>query len=154
MYLGFENPGIIGGEGCFALPLLLGGVLKGDTSAASAEASGASDVRDAGVESIGCDLLAILGLPARFMGGGTGGADEVGRSLLRGSAAGAAPECDGSKGLESSAGVPSRLGILNLVPLVADAGGVGESRATCDFGRNGFGECIGELNDFGGDLGD
>jgi hypothetical protein len=89
MYLGFENPGITGGEGCFVLPLLLGGVLNGETSAASEEASGASDAR--GAVSIGWGLLGIFGFPARFMGGGTAGADETGRSLFRGSAAGTVP---------------------------------------------------------------
>jgi hypothetical protein len=154
MYLGFESPGITGGDGAFALPLLLGGVLKGDTSAASAEASGASEVRGAGVGSAECGLLGILGFPALFMGGGTGGADEIGRSLLRGSAAGPVPVCCGNSGLESAAGVPSRLGVLNLLPFKADPGVVGESRTACDFGRDGFGECIGDPYCLGGDLGD
>lgn len=69
MYLGFENTGITGRDGCFVLPLLLGGVLNGDTSAPSEVASGASDVR--GAVSIGWGLLGILGFPARLMGGGT-----------------------------------------------------------------------------------
>jgi len=154
MYFGLENPGITGGEGAFALPLLLGGVLKGDTSAASADDSGASEVRGTGVGSAECDLLGILGFPARFMGGGTGGADEIGRSLLRGSAAGPDPVCCGNSGLESAAGVPWRLGSLNLLPFVADAGVVGESRAACDFGRDGLGEWTGDAYCFGGDFGD
>jgi hypothetical protein len=145
MYLGLEKPGITGGVGSsLALPpLLLGGVLKGDTSAASAEVlPGASDARGAG--SVECGLAGIFGLPARFTGGGTGGAEEVGRSLFRGSgAAGAEPVCEGNSGLDPNAGVVSRLGILkDLAPFVADVGGVGESRAACDFGREGCGECI------------
>jgi hypothetical protein len=145
MYFGLEKPGITGGVGSsLALPpLLLGGVLKGDTSAASAEVPpGASDARDAG--SVECDLAGIFGLPARFTGGGTSGAQDVGRSLLRGSAeAGAGLGWDGNSGFEPSAGVVSRLGILkDLVPFVADVAGVGESSAACDFGRDGRGECI------------
>jgi hypothetical protein len=86
MYLGFENPGMAGGvASSFVLPLLLGGVLKGDTSA-SEDASGASDAR--AVVSIDCGLLGIFGLPARFIGGGMDGTVDVGRSFLRGSAAG------------------------------------------------------------------
>lgn len=134
-----EKPGITGGDGSFALPLLLGGVLKGETSAASDEASGAKEVRvDVSTD---CGLLSIFGFPARFMGGGTGGADEVGRSPLRGSAVGAAPDWDGNKGFESKEGVASRLGILKVLdPLVAEAGVEGESSAACDFGRDGRGE--------------
>lgn len=88
MNFGFEKPGITGGEGSpLALPpLLLGGVLKGDTSAGSAEVSGAKDVRrvDGSTER---GLVGIFGFPARFTGGGTGGVEAVGRSFLRGSAA-------------------------------------------------------------------
>jgi hypothetical protein len=51
--------------------------------------------------------------------------------------------CVGKRGFESSAGVPSRLGILNgLVPLLVRTGGEGESSAACDFGREGRGACI------------
>jgi hypothetical protein len=87
MNFGFENPGMAGGDvSSFALPpLLLGGVLKGDTSAASDEFSGARLVRVIGSTDRG--LLGIFGFPARFTGGGTGGAEAVGRSFLRGSAA-------------------------------------------------------------------
>lgn len=84
--LGFEKPGITGGVGSpFVLPpLLLGGVLNGETSAAaSTEASGARDDRVAG--SVDCDLVGTFGFPARLMGGGTGGAEATGRSPLRGS---------------------------------------------------------------------
>jgi hypothetical protein len=50
MYFGLEKPGIVGGEGSpFALPpLLLGGVLKGDTSVGSEVFSGAKVARVAG----------------------------------------------------------------------------------------------------------
>lgn len=84
--LGFEKPGITGGVGSpLALPpLLLGGVLNGDTSAAaSEEASGASVDRTDG--SVECDLFGTLGFPARLTGGGIGGAEATGRSPLRGS---------------------------------------------------------------------
>jgi hypothetical protein len=85
MNFGFENPGITGGEeSSFVLSPLLGGVLKGDTSFASEKLSGASVLR-AGV-STDWLLLGIFGFPARFIGGGTGGADEIGRSVFRGSA--------------------------------------------------------------------
>jgi hypothetical protein len=154
MYLGFENPGMTGGDCSALLPsLLLGGVLNGDTSAASDEGSGASVARPAG--STVCGLAGIFGFPARLTGGGTGGAEESGLSLLRGSAAGAAPVWDGKRGCESKAGVASRLGILKVfVPFVADAGGVGESSAACGLGREGRGECICGSNDLGGDFGD
>jgi hypothetical protein len=50
--------------------------------------------------------------------------------------------------------VLSRLGILKaFAPFAAEAG-VGESSAAWDFGCDGFGECIGDPKDFGGDLGD
>lgn len=109
--LGFENPGMTGGEGSpFALPsLLLGGVLKGDISAASEEASGA---RFARVVSTECDFGAILGLPARFTGGGTGGADDTGRSLLRGSFELPLLVLLGNTVFGSLPGVVPRLGIL------------------------------------------
>lgn len=110
MYFGFEKPGIAGGDGSpFALPLLLGGVLKGDTSAASDEFSGARLARAASTD---CDLLGIFGLPARLIGGGTDGAEDADFSPLRGSAEGVAAALVGNRGFESSEGVPSRLGIL------------------------------------------
>jgi hypothetical protein len=91
MYLGLENPGMAGGvASSLVLPLLLGGVLNGETSAASDDASGASDAL--AVVSIACGLFGIFGLPALLMGGGIDGAIDVGRSFLRGSAAGAALE--------------------------------------------------------------
>jgi hypothetical protein len=90
MYLGLEKPGITGGVGSSLwLSLLLGGVLKGDTSTTSKDVSGARVPRASG--STEWDLLGILGFPARFTGGGTGGADDTGRSPLRGSALGVAP---------------------------------------------------------------
>jgi hypothetical protein len=155
MYFGLEKPGITGGEGSpLTLPsLLLGGVLKGDTSAGSGIVSGARVARAVG--SPFCGLPASFGFPARLTGGGIGGTEEVGRSLLRGSAAGTAAACEGKSGFESRAGVASRLDILkNLEPLVVDTGGDGESKAACDSGREGRGECTSESKDFGGDLGD
>ena len=90
MYFGFEKPGITGGDGSplTLSPLLLGGVLKGDTSAASDEFSGAKVARPPW--SSDCGLLGIFGFPARFTGGGTGGADEFDRSPFRGSVLGVA----------------------------------------------------------------
>jgi len=138
---GFENPGITGGEGSpFVLSPLLGGVLKGDTSFPSDEFSGAKLERATAAVSTGCGFVGIFGFPARFIGGGTGGADEAGRSIFRGSALGAATVFVGKRGFESSAGVESRLGILNgLVLLLLCAVGDGESSARCDFGREGRG---------------
>jgi hypothetical protein len=80
----------------------------------------------------------------------------VGRSFLRGSAAGEATGWEGNTGFESRAGVASRLGILKnlVVPFVVDTGGEGESNAACESGREGRGECISGSKDFGGDLGD
>jgi hypothetical protein len=71
-----------GGEGSpFALPpLLLGGVLNGDTSAASDEVSGARFER-VGV-SAESGFGPILGFPARLTGGGAGGADDFDPSRL------------------------------------------------------------------------
>jgi hypothetical protein len=154
MYLGLEKPGITGGEGSALLPsLLLGGVLNGDTSAGSEVISGARVAR--AVESPFCGLPASFGFPARLTGGGIGGTEVVGRSLLRGSAAGTAAGFEAKSGLESRAGVASRLDILkNLEPLVAETGGDGESKAVCESGREGRGECISESKDFGGDFGD
>jgi hypothetical protein len=131
-------------------PLLLGGVLNGEMSAASDVASGARFARAEG--SAESDFGGILGLPARFTGGGTGGAEDTGRSPFRGSLAGPLPVCVGNIGFASIAGVPLRLGILrNLFPLEADEG---ESNAACAVGRSGWGECMGDVEDFGGDLGD
>lgn len=82
--LGLRKPELTYGDSPLALsPLLLGGVLKGDRSTASDVASGARFARAA--VSTECDFGAILGFPARFTGGGTGGADAVGRSLFCGS---------------------------------------------------------------------
>ena len=131
-------------------PLLLGGVLKGEMSAASDVASGARFVR-AG-KSTEIDFGGIFGLPARFTGGGTGGAEDTGRSPFRGSFAGPLPVWAGNVGFASAAGVPLRLGILkNLFP--ADTA-EGESSAACWAGRSGCGESMGEADDLGGDLGD
>jgi hypothetical protein len=131
---------MFGGEGlgAFVLPELLGGVLKGDRSSVlSVEASGASDSRAA--TSAECDLLGIFGFPARLMGGGTGGAETVGRSPFRRSTGGPMP------GL--------RAAILNgFVPTAAGVEGEGEASAACDDGREGRGERMGLS--IGGDLGD
>jgi hypothetical protein len=70
-------------------PLLLGGVLNGDTSTASDVASGARFVRAAPSTEIG--FGGILGFPARFTGGGAGGAEDTGRSPFRGSLEGPLP---------------------------------------------------------------
>jgi hypothetical protein len=79
-----------GGVGSpLVLSLLLGGVLKGETSTASEEVSGTRFAR-AG-ESTDIGFGAILGFPARLMGGGTGGTEGAGRSCLRGSVEGALP---------------------------------------------------------------
>lgn len=132
-----------GGDGSpFALPpLLLGGVLKGDTSAASKEVSGANVARAA--VSIECDLDGIFGLPARLTGGGTGGAEAAGRSPLRGSPDGAEAAFEENSGLESRAGVVLRLGILNVfAPVEGGNAGEGESKAAWDVGRDGRGEWI------------
>lgn len=82
--LSFEKPGLAGdGSPLVLSPLLLGGVLKGDRSTLSGAVSGAKLARVAA--STECDFGTILGLPARFTGGGTGGADDTGRSLFCGS---------------------------------------------------------------------
>jgi hypothetical protein len=102
-----------------------------------------------------CDLLAILGFPARLTGGGSDGTVEVGRSPLRGSPVGTASGCEGKRGFESRAGVASRLGILkDLEPFAVGVAGDGGSNAVCASGRKGCGECISGSKDFGGDLGD
>lgn len=84
------------------------------------------------------------------------GAEEAGRSLLRGSAMEGALECEGKRGLVSRPGVASRLGILRvLVPPFEVAGeGVGECSAAWDFGREGRGAWICASGVFAGDLGD
>lgn len=119
-----------GGDGSpLALPpLLLGGVLKGDTSACSEAPSGANVARvDASVE---CDFAGILGFPARLTGGGTGGAEAIGRSPLRGSADGTGIVFEGKSGFDSRAGVVLRLGSLKeRVPFEEGTAGEGESRA-------------------------
>ena len=146
----------MGGEGSSLKlpPLLLGGVLKGDISAAS-EASGAKFAR---VVSTECDLAAILGFPARLTGGGTGGADDTGRSPLRGSLEGPLPVLAGKRGFASRLDaelVELRLGILkNLERLETAAEGEGSSSAACDTGREGCGERMGDVEDLGGDRGD
>lgn len=107
--LGLGNAELTGGDDSPS-PLLLGGVLKGDRSAASCEASGARLPWAAA--STECDFWPILGLPARFTGGGTGGADDTGRSLFRGSFDGLVFAVAGKTGFESWPGVVPRLGIL------------------------------------------
>lgn len=146
-----------GGDGSsFVLPsLLLGGVLKGETSAVATDLSGARVARVDG--STECDLLGILGLPARFTGGGTAGATDAGRSLLSGSAVAAATVFEGKKCLDSNPGVGLRLGILKDLGRVfeGEACVEGESRAACDMGREGRGDSIcGSVDLGGGDFGD
>jgi len=154
MYWGFEKPGITGGEGSPLLPpSLLGGVLKGDTSAASDALSGARLERVA--ISPGRDLLGILGFPARFTGGGIGGAEATGRSILRGSALGNEPVWDGNRGFALVAGRPSRVGVFHdLAPFEAPPTGLGECSAAWDVGREGRGEWILRSGDFEGDPGE
>ena len=106
-----------GGDGSpLALPpSLLGGVLNGETSAASVEVCGAREERAAA--STECDLTSIFGLPARLMGGGRGDAEEADLSPLRGSLEEVAIVLEGKSVLVSKPGVPLRLGILKfLVP--------------------------------------
>lgn len=111
-------------------------MLKGDTSAASEDVSGAKVVRCGG--STDCGLLGILGFPARFTGGGTGGAEEIGRPPLCGSVAGVELALDGKRGFVSRAGVAPRLGILKvLVPFEAEMEGEGGSIGVCEPGREG-----------------
>jgi hypothetical protein len=140
MYCGFEKPGITGGEGSPLLPLsLLGGVLKGDTSAASGAFSGAKVERVA--TSTGSGLLGILGFPALFTGGGMGGAEATGRSILRGSALGSEPVWDGNRGFALVEGRPSRRGVFHdLAPFEAPPEGLGECSAAWEVGREGRGE--------------
>lgn len=118
--------------------------------------SGANVVRVVG--STECDLLlSILGLPARLTGGGTGGAEAAGIPFLRGSADGVVTvlDCKNGAGLDSTAGVELRLGILkDLVPLGCDRLGLaaaGESRDAWGIVREGKGECIWVSAGFGGD---
>jgi len=138
-------------------PLLLGGVLKGDISAAS-EVSGTKFAR---VVSTEWDLVSIFGFPARLTGGGTGGADDTGRSPLRGSLEGPLLVLAEKRGFTSRVGVELvelgelRLGILkNLERLDTTAEGDGSSSAACETGREGCGESIGDAEDLGGDRGD
>jgi hypothetical protein len=145
---------MFGGEGlgAFVLPELLGGVLKGDRSSAlSVEASGASDSRAA--TSAECDLLGIFGFPARLIGGGTGGAETVGRSPFRRSTGGPMPGLEEDNGFEPWLGVTVRAAILNgFVPTAAGVESEGEASAACDDGREGRGERMGLS--LGDDLGD
>jgi hypothetical protein len=87
--------------GAFVLPELLGGVLNGETlsSVLSARCSGANDSRVA--ISAECDLFGIFGFPARLTGGGTGGAETLGRSALRMSIGSPAPGLVGNSDFDS-----------------------------------------------------
>lgn len=142
--------------------LLLGGVLNGEVLSPRPSKVGSGANVDLAVGSAECDLLGILGLPARLMGGGTEGVEAAGlvRSkdpLLRGSTEETATEFDGRNGFPSKAGVDVRLGILkNLPPLEC-----GEPRAAdsndargSGSGREGRGACIGLSGLFAGDLGE
>jgi len=106
-------PNLKGGEG--SPPLLLGGVLNGDTPPECPSASGSGAKEDLAPGSTECDLLISFGFPARLMGGGTGGAEAIERSkvpLLRGSPEELATEEAAKSGFVSSTGVPARLAIL------------------------------------------
>jgi hypothetical protein len=157
MLFGFDPTGIVGGEGCgaFALPALLGGVLKGDIRSSSDLAAGSRLVLGRAAVFTDCGLLGIFGFPARLTGGGMGGAEEVGRSPLRGSPETLEPVGVAESGLMSPPGVPFLLVILNGLGVfdVAEEG-VGDSRAACDLGRDGRGERMGGVMLAGGDLGD
>lgn len=139
------------GFGAFALPALLGGVLKGETRSSSDFAAGSKLALGFAVISSGCGLLKIFGFPARLTGGGIGGADAVGRSFLRGSPDMLEPVAVAESGFASKPGVPFLLVTLNGFDTT---GGEGEPRAACDFGREGRGERMGGVMLAGGDLGD
>lgn len=150
---GFEAMGNAGGDGlgAFALPALLGGVLKGEMRSSSDLAAGSRLARGFAGVSIACGLAAILGFPARLTGGGIGGADETGRSGLRDSPDTLDPVAVAESGFASGPGVPFRLAILKGFDA---ADGEGESSAACDLGRDGRGERMGGVMPPGGDLGD
>lgn len=157
MPFGFEAMGNAGGEGfgAFALPALLGGVLKGEMRSSSDLAAGSRLALGRAVAvSTGCGLLGIFGFPARLTGGGIGGAEAVGRSLLRGSPGTLDPVVVADSGFASRPGVPFLLTILKGFEPFGAADGEGESRAACDFGREGRGERMGGVMLAGGDLGD
>jgi hypothetical protein len=152
MPLGFEARCNAGGDGfgAFALPALLGGVLKGDMRSSS-DFAGSRLALGFAMVSIDCGFEGIFGLPARFTGGGMGGADAVGRSFLRGSPDTLEPVAVADSGFASGPGVPF------LLPNFHDfdtTGVEGESSAACDFGRDGRGERIGGARFAGGDLGE
>lgn len=140
--------------------LLLGGVLNGEVLSPRPSKAGSGAKVDLVVGSAECDLLGILGLPARLMGGGTGGVEAAGlvRSkdpLLRGSTEETTAEFDGRNGFPSKVGVDVRLGILkNLPPLECGEPRAGDSNDARGSGREGRGACIGLSGLFAGDLGE
>lgn len=142
------------GFGAFALPALLGGVLKGEMRSSSDFAAGSRLARGRVGVSTDCGLLAILGFPARLTGGGIGGAEAVGRSFFRGSPETLEPVAVAERGFASGPGVPFLLAILKGLEPFEEAAGDGESRAACDFGRDGRGERMGGVMFAGGDRGD
>ena len=148
--------GNIGGEGfgAFALPALLGGVLNGEMRSSSDFAAGSKLARGRATVFTAWGLLTIFGFPARFTGGGIGGAEAVGRSPLRGSPERLEPVAVADSGFGSRPGVPFLLAILNgFEPFIA-TDWEGDSSAACDFGREGRGESMGGVMLDGGDLGD
>jgi hypothetical protein len=152
MPLGFEARGRAGGEGfgAFALPALLGGVLNGDMRSSS-DFAGSRLALGFAMVSIDCGFEGIFGLPARFTGGGMGGAEAVGRSFLRGSPDTLDPVAVADKGFASGPGVPFLLPSFQGFDTI---GVEGESSAACDVGRDGRGERIGGVRFAGGDLGE
>ena len=80
-----------------------------------------------------------------------GGAEEVGRSLLRGSPVELEPVAVADRGFASGPGVPF---LLPNFQFLDAAGGDGESRAACEVGREGRGERMDGARFAGGDLGE
>lgn len=127
MPFGFDAIGSAGGEGfgAFALPALLGGVLKGEMRSSSDLAAGSKLALGFAMVSTCAGLVGIFGFPARLTGGGIGGAEAVGLSfLLRGSPDVLEPVAVAERDLTSGPGVP-----FLLVILKGFAGGEGESSA-------------------------
>lgn len=150
MLFGLDAMGSVGGDGfgAFALPALLGGVLKGEMRSSSDLAAGSRlTLGFAGVSTDG-GLGAILGFPARLTGGGIGGAEAVGLSIFRGSPEVLDPVAVAESDFTSRPGVPFLLAILSGFEAA------GESRAAWAVGRDGRGDRMGGFRPAGGDLGD
>lgn len=125
---GFEAIGSVGGEGfgAFALPALLGGVLKGEMRSSSDLEAGSRLALGLIAVSTGCGLASIFGFPARLTGGGMGGAEATGLSLWRTSPDTLDPVAVAESDLISAPGVPFLLAILKGFDTAA---GEGESSA-------------------------